>query len=195
MRTIIASDFDGTLTSRDTLVEFIRFAKGNVRCFLGFMLYSPLIVLMMMKLYPNYKSKQKLFTHFFRGMSIDEFNRLGAEFATSNKHLLRSGGQEMIRNAQKEGTEVVIISASLDNWVKPFFPDLTVIGTQIEVVDGRLTGRFLSRNCHGQEKVERFLALYPDRKNYYLIAYGDSSGDSQLLSFADESHYKPFRNV
>ena len=99
MRTIIASDFDGTLTSRDTLVEFIRFAKGNVRCFLGFLIYSPLIMLLMLRLYPNYKSKQKLFSYFFRGMSIDEFNRLGVEFAASNRHLLRPGGQEMIRNA------------------------------------------------------------------------------------------------
>lgn len=193
MRTIIASDFDGTLTSRDTLVEFIRFAKGNVRCFLGFLIYSPLIMLLMLRLYHNYKSKQKLFSYFFRGMSIDEFNRLGVEFAASNRHLLRPGGQEMIRNAQAEGTEVVIVSASIDNWVQPFFPGMTVIGTQIEVVDGHLTGRFLSRNCYGQEKVERLLKLYPDRANYYLIAYGDSSGDRRLLEFADESHYKPFR--
>ena len=39
MRKIIASDFDGTITTRDTLVEFIRFAKGNTKCLLGFLLF------------------------------------------------------------------------------------------------------------------------------------------------------------
>ena len=193
MKKVVASDFDGTLTNKDTLLEFIRFAKGNVRCYIGFLLFSPLIVLMFLKLYPNYKSKQKLFSYFFKGMSIEEFNRLGREFASSSKHLLREGGQEMIRKCKEEGTEVVVVSASIDNWVQPFFPDMKVIGTQIEVEDGRLTGRFLSKNCYGQEKVNRLLALFPDRENYYLIAYGDSNGDRKLLDFADESYYKPFR--
>ncbi len=193
MKKIVASDFDGTLTSKDTLLEFIRFAKGNVHCLIGFLLFSPLIALMFMKLYPNYKSKQKLFSYFFKGMPIEEFNRLGSDFAASSKHLLRPGGQEMIRKSREEGTEVVVVSASIDNWVQPFFPDLKVIGTQIEVENGRLTGRFLSKNCYGQEKINRLLELFPDRENYYLIAYGDSNGDRKLLDFADESYYKPFR--
>lgn len=193
MRKIVATDFDGTLTSKDTLLEFIRFAKGNIYCAFGFLLYSPLIVLMMMKLYPNYKSKQKLFSFFFKGMPLEEFNRLGSEFALSSKHILRPGGLDMLRKCREEGMEVVVVSASIDNWVQPFFPDLRVLGTQIEVADGKLTGRFLSKNCYGQEKINRLLEVFPDRDNYYLIAYGDSNGDRKLLDFADESYYKPFR--
>lgn len=33
--TIYAFDFDGTLTTRDTLIEFIRYAKGNASTFWG----------------------------------------------------------------------------------------------------------------------------------------------------------------
>lgn len=29
MKQIVAFDFDGTITNRDTLLEFIKFAKGN----------------------------------------------------------------------------------------------------------------------------------------------------------------------
>lgn len=193
MRKIVASDFDGTLTSKDTLLEFIRFAKGNARCLFGFLLYSPLIVLMKLKLYPNYKSKQKVFSFFFKGMPLEEFNRLGREFATSSQSILRPGGLEMLRQCSEDGVEVVVVSASIDNWVQPFFPDLKVLGTQVEVIRGRLTGRFLSKNCYGQEKINRLLEVFPDRENYYLIAYGDSNGDRKLLDFADESYYKPFR--
>jgi phosphoserine phosphatase len=41
--------------------------------------------------------------------------------------------------------------------------------------------------------VNRILALYPHRNEYELIAYGDSAGDKEMLAFADEAHYKPFR--
>ena len=193
MRTVIATDFDGTLTRRDTLIEFIRFAKGDFGFFFGFLLFSPLIVLMKLHLYPNWKTKQKVFSYFFRGMSIEEFNRLGKEFADHSQHLLRWGGLELIEKAKAEGTDIVVISASIDNWVQPFFPELLVLGTQVEVKDGLLTGRFSTKNCYGQEKVNRLLSVFPDRENYRLVAYGDSSGDRKLLDFADEQHYKPFQ--
>ena len=193
MKKIYAFDFDGTLTTKDTLLEFIRFAKGTLAFGLGFLRYTHLLVLMKLGFYPNWKAKQKVFAHFFKGMSIDDFDALCQEFAASSKHLLRPKGIEAINKAQSEGSEVLIVSASIDNWVQPFFANVKVLGTQIEVVDGKLTGRFLTKNCYGQEKVNRILALYPNRQDYHLTAYGDSRGDKELLAWADESYFKPFR--
>ena len=104
------------------------------------------------------------------------------------------------------------MSASIDNWVRPFFQhrgitDITVLGTQIEVVDGKVTGRFLSRNCYGEEKVHRICealttttsnvygttSLSFDRTQYDIEAFGDSRGDKEMLAFADKGQYKPFR--
>ena len=188
MKKIYAYDFDGTLTTRDTLLEFIRYACGTVRFLLGFLLYSPLLVLMKLRLYSNGKAKQRLFAWFFRGMPIETFDALCQSFAHSHRHLLRPETVRLLQQALSEGSEVLIVSASIDNWVQPFFPTVTVLGTQIEVIDGRLTGRFLTPNCYGQEKVRRILALHPDRSAYRLTAYGDSRGDRELLAFADEAH-------
>ena len=47
---VYAFDFDGTLTTRDTLLEFIRFACGTLRFLLGFLLHAPLLVLMKLRL-------------------------------------------------------------------------------------------------------------------------------------------------
>jgi len=193
MKKIYAFDFDGTLTTKDTLLEFIRFAKGTLAFGLVFLRYTHLLVLMKLGVYPNWKAKQKVFAHFFKGMSIDDFDALCQEFAASSKHLLRPKGIEAINKAQSEGSEVLIVSASIDNWVQPFFANVKVLGTQIEVVDDKLTGRFLTKNCYGQEKVNRILALYPNRQDYHLTAYGDSRGDKELLAWADESYFKPFR--
>ena len=106
---------------------------------------------------------------------------------------------------------VFIVSASIDNWVRPFFDirnlkGVQVLGTQIEVEDGKLTGRFKSNNCYGAEKVCRITEAlsasrtadtgdrtFPDRSLYEIEAYGDSRGDKEMLAFADKGHFKPFR--
>lgn len=194
MQKIIASDFDGTITTKDTLLEFIRYAKGNTRFVTGFLLHAPLLVAMKLHLYPNWKAKQRVFSYFFGGMDITCFDALCRSFAESFRHLIRPGALEMLRKAEIEGTEVVIVSASIDNWVQPFFPNLRVAGTKIEVVDGIVTGRFTTPNCYGEEKVVRLKALFPQRESYHLTAYGDSRGDKELLEYADERHYKPFRS-
>ena len=199
MRKIYAFDFDGTLTTKDTLLEFIRFAKGSGQMFRGFLLFSPLLLLMKLHLYPNWKAKQQVFSYFFKGMNIDDFNALCTHFAEENKHLLRPAGIEKVRLAiEEEQATVLIISASIDNWVRPFFDEIDkkiqVLGTQIETKGGRLTGQFTTKNSYGQEKVNRLTALYPHREVYELIAFGDSRGDKELLDFADKGFYKPFRN-
>ena len=188
MKQLFAFDFDGTLTTRDTLIAFIRYACGTPRFLLGFLLHAPLLVLMKLRLYSNGKAKQRLFAWFFRGMPIETFDALCQSFASTHRHLLRPETVRLLQQALSEGSEVLIVSASIDNWVQPFFPTVTVLGTQIEVIDGRLTGRFLTPNCYGQEKVRRILALHPVRSSYRLTAYGDSRGDRELLAFADEAH-------
>lgn len=188
MKQLFAFDFDGTLTTRDTLIAFIRYAGGTPRFLLGFLLHAPLLVLMKLRLYSNGKAKQRLFSWFFRGMPIETFDTLCQSFASTHRHLLRPETVRLLQQALSEGSEVLVVSASIDNWVQTFFPTVTVLGTQIEVIDGRLTGRFLTPNCYGQEKVRRILALYPDRSAYRLTAYGDSRGDRELLAFADEAH-------
>ena len=198
MTKLYAFDFDGTLTTRDTLLEFIRFTCGTRRFLFGFLLFAPLLVLMKLGLYPNGKAKQKVFAHFFKGMAIDAFDTLCQDFARTHRHLLRPDIVRLLEQALAEGAEVLVVSASIDNWGRPFFEtkdrsrEITILGTQIEIVDGCLTGRFLTPNCYGQEKVRRILALHPDRSAYYLTAYGDSRGDREMLAFADESHTVPF---
>lgn len=193
---IHAFDFDGTLTSRDTLIEFIRFAKGDKAFALCMLRFLPMLLAMKAGLYPNWKAKQRVFSYCFRGMAVAAFNALCTRFADERAHLMRPAGLQKIRELLLKGDRVVIVSASINNWVEPFFREfdgLYVVGTMVEERDGVLTGRFITKNCYGREKVNRLLQLYPERTQYRLTAYGDSRGDMELLDFADEGHYKPFR--
>ena len=95
----------------------------------------------------------------------------------------------------KEKSQIYVVSASIDNWVQPFLPDVKVAGTQVEVLNGRLTGRFTTPNCYGQEKVNRIQKLLTcPRTELHIIAFGDSRGDREMLNYADEAYYKPFRS-
>lgn len=199
-------DFDGTLTSADTLLEFIRYACGRRRFFIGFALFSPLLVLMKLHFYPNYRAKQRLFAWYFKGMSIDNFDLVCRRFAHHNQRLMRQKALDRLREIFHNNETLCVVSASIDNWVRPFFDniskasrsDFRVIGTEVEVdTDGVLTGRFRTHNCYGAEKVRRVLEAMPqlksNRDDFWVVACGDSRGDKELLEFADEAHFKPFR--
>ena len=197
---IYCFDFDGTLTTSDTLLEFITYAKGRGRCLMVFLMYSPLLVLMKLHLYPNWKAKQQIFAHLFAGMRIEKFDALCRDFAEESQHLLRPKGITLVHEALVAGAQVFIVSASIDNWVRPFFDirnlkGVQVLGTQIEVEDGKLTGNFKSNNCYGKEKVHRIAEVLKsfERSEYEIEAFGDSRGDKEMLAFADKGHFKPFR--
>jgi phosphatidylglycerophosphatase C len=197
---IYCFDFDGTLTTSDTLLEFIKYAKGTSRFLMVFLKYSPLLVLMKLHLYPNWKAKQQIFAHLFAGMRIEKFDALCRGFAEESQHLLRPKGITLMHEALVAGAQVFIVSASIDNWVRPFFDirnlkGVQVLGTQIEVEDGKLTGRFKSNNCYGKEKVHRITEALKsfERSEYEIEAFGDSRGDKEMLAFADKGHFKPFR--
>ena len=153
-----------------------------------------------------------IFAHLFAGMRIEKFDALCRDFAEEYQHLLRPKGVTLVHEALVAGAQVFIVSASIDNWVRPFFKvrgldGVRVLGTQIEVIDGRLTGKFKSNNCYGEEKVHRICeALSAStstfspasvapfvRSQYEIEAFGDSRGDKEMLAFADKGHYKPFR--
>ena len=195
---VYAFDFDGTLTKKDTFLAFIEYAKGYGKTFWGFFLFSPILILMKLRLFPNWKAKQMVFSWFFKGMNINEFNQICHEFADRNQRIIRTDGWDTIRKALANGEQVIIITASIENWVKPFFKEfgnqIKVEGTKIDVRINQITGQFLTQNCYGVEKTKRLKEVFPYRQAYELIAFGDSDGDRYLLNEADESHYKPFRN-
>lgn len=203
MKRIYVFDFDGTLTRRDSLTAFISLACGKATLWRELLRLAPRLVLMKLGLCDNGLTKERLFARCFAGMELTAFDDICRRFARKDNRLLRKDAVACLQKLVKTGETIFVVSASIDNWVRPvflqFLPDgaVTVVGTQVEVKDNRLTGRFLTPNCYGPEKVRRLQEVVPDllsqRSRYHIVAYGDSRGDKQLLDYADESHYKPFR--
>jgi HAD superfamily hydrolase (TIGR01490 family) len=191
MRNVTAFDFDGTLTTKDTMFLFIIFVKGWCSLLFGMLLYSPLMVLMKIGLYDNGRCKQRLLSHFFKGMPYNQFADYGRAFRPIIEAHLRHAIVERLRQHAANGDSTYIVTASIDEWVRPFadtLPITALLATRMEVdADGRLTGRFATPNCHGSQKVWRLIHEEPHRNDYHLTAYGDSSGDSALFHAADSA--------
>jgi len=189
-------DFDGTITTDDSLISFIRFVVGDAKFIWGMTLLSPMLTAYKLKLIPNYRAKQYILSYFFKGMAKEKFMQVAKEY--SLKHIdtiLRPKAMEKIAWHKEQGHKIVIVSASIECWLKPWCDknDLDLIATKLEVKDGIVTGKFLTKNCYGIEKANRVQEQYNLSDCDHIYAYGDSRGDRELLELADEKFYKPFR--
>ena len=195
---VAAFDFDGTLTTTDTLLAFIRFTHGRRRLLWGLLRHAHGLLMMMLGVYPNWKVKEKVFSHFYKETKYETFAQWGNDFAELAETMLNSQMVETLQQHLAEGHMVCVVTASIEEWVRPICERLgvrTLLATRIEVSsEGLLTGRFLSSNCHGAMKVTRLLEVFPCRQSYILYAYGDSCGDKELLAFADEAYRMKHRN-
>lgn len=186
-KVVAAFDFDGTITTKDTLFDFLKFYKGGFALWLGMIAVSPYLLAYSLGLITNHEAKEKLLAYFIKGKSFDDFLKKCEEYESQINEICHQQTLDRMKWHQDQGHEVLIISASLEDWIKPWAVSKgvsTVLATQIEVKGDVITGRFSSQNCFGQEKVNRLKAIYPI-KNYLLYAYGDSSGDKELLEYAD----------
>ena len=200
-RPIAFFDFDGTITTKDTLLEFIKFSKGTVAFYIGFALNSPWLVAYRLKFISNQKAKERILTWFFHNMPLAAFQRSCDEFAqTRIPALIRPKALHEIRQLRDKGITVVIVSASPENWLHGWTRDIeaNLLATKLETNqlngDNRITGKILGLNCHGQEKVRRIKEAFPASENDILYAYGDTSGDKPMLALAAHPFFKPFRS-
>ncbi len=190
-------DFDGTITTDDSLIKFIRFVVGDVKFIWGITVLSPMLTAYKLKLIPNYKAKQMMISYFFKGVIEEQFQIIAQEY--SLKHIdtiLRPKAMEKIAWHKEQRHKIVIVSASIECWLKPWCDKngLDLIATKLEIKEGIVTGQLLTKNCYGVEKAHRVKEKYILDDYDHIYAYGDSSGDKELLELADESFYKPFRD-
>ena len=189
-------DFDGTITTKDSLLSFILFRYGKRKTYLGLLKVSPFYVAHLFKLISVQAAKQKVLRQFFRNESVESFNASCNQFAMEIlPGLERSKAMKEIKLLQEKGADVVVISASPYNYLHPWCKQLGVelICTNLATKDGKLTGKIEGNNCRGEEKVRRIQSAYKLDEYDEVYAYGDTKGDKPMLELATFRFYKPFR--
>lgn len=192
---LVIFDFDGTITYKDTFLEFMKFYKGRKAFYSGFAKLSPIMGMFLFKLIPNYKAKEAAISHFFKGEDISEFNRKCQTFSENIiPNLIIPKALDAILTHQKEGARLIVVSASAENWLAPWCEkiNLELIATKLEVEEGKITGRLSGRNCYGEEKECRLKEVVELSDYDEIYVYGDSSGDKSILKLATHPHFKFF---
>lgn len=185
--TVAAFDVDHTLTVRDCVVPFMRRVAGTSSLFAA-AVRNPFSVVKMVLGRDRDALKAFFVSAAFAGRSVQEVEEIAALFAAEvAEGWMRPDVAQRLRWHQEQGHVVVLVSASLQ-------PYLEVLGDLLEVdavlctslveVDGVFTGELMGKNCRGAEKVERLHAWCEAAKvpvASVKFAYGDSSGDHQML--------------
>jgi phosphatidylglycerophosphatase C len=194
-KNLVLFDFDGTLTSKDSFLAFIRFYVGPFRYLLGFLFLFPILLLYKAGLIKNWRAKEIVFTWFFKDESLDQFDRKCFEFCTDHlKQLLKSEAMSALCDHISNGDRVVIVSASFENYLLPWCRALNVelVATRATVLNNRLTGKINGKNCYGEEKVNRLKKLL-DLKSYDdIYVYGDSKSDRPMMALGNHKFYRTF---
>ena len=190
-------DFDGTITKKDTLVVFIKYAVGNFKYYKGLLLLSPILILYTLRLLSNNYAKERLLSYFFKGWSSKVFQEVADDFALFEiDKIVYKDAIKRIQWHHERGDKIVVVSASIECWIKSWCKknNLGLIATQLSIKNSKLTGDFKGKNCFGDEKENRILELYNLDEFNEVYAYGDSKGDKALLNLADKSFYRVFKN-
>ena len=197
MSKIAFFDFDGTITQKDTLWVFLLWRFGVLQVLAGVVVNAPWLAGYTLRLVRNDQAKERLLGYFLKHMPVNAFNEACRRFAQDCiPQLVRPGAHAEINRLKGEGYQIVVVSASPENWVGPWAgaQGLEVLATRLQVHNGQLTGKFEGKNCHGREKVHRIQQAYPTAAYTHIVAYGDSSGDRPMMALRQPGYYKPFRN-
>ena len=190
--TVAAFDVDETLTVRDCVVPFMRSVAGVGRL-IKVTLSDIGTTIQSVRRRDRDFLKAKFVAGVFSGRDAREIEALGIDFASKVADgWLRGDVASRMRWHQEQGHVVILVSASLGAYLHPLGDLLevdAVLCTELEEKDGLLTGKLLGQNCRGKEKASRVVKWCQDSgisSEDLVYAYGDSSGDTELLELFSE---------
>jgi phosphatidylglycerophosphatase C len=192
---VVAFDFDGTLTVKDSFTAFLKWRAGPVRYWLGVARLAPSLIAYLFHR-DRGRIKARAIREFLRGAPRDRLEADARRFAeTHSRRLFRPDAVAAWKRWQQQRVRLVIVTASPTLVVAPFARGLgahALLGTEIRWDEAdRVAGTFSTPNCRGPEKVVRLKAEFgPDVR--VKAAYGDTSGDTEMLAMAEMPGFRVF---
>jgi phosphatidylglycerophosphatase C len=192
---VAAFDFDGTLSARDNFVPFLRRFGGTAAAAQAFAIGGARVATAGRSHWSRNAIKAEVLEQLFGGRDAADLDDVARVFASEviARHL-RAEAVERADWHRTQGHRLVIVSASLANYLRPVASHLrfdAVLATELEIGDdGRLTGRMDGENVRGPEKARRldeWIAHELPDAAPFVWAYGDSSGDMELCARADRA--------
>lgn len=199
IRRVAAFDFDGTVSRRDTLVPFVARVAGPPRSVAG-SVGAGWSAVVRRRFDPRDRDQLKdhMVQRLLAGHAEREVERdAGLYAAKLLDGSMRPDMVDQVRRHVAAGHETLFVSASLAYYLRPIARHLgmtDVIGVELEVVDGALSGSLMGPNVRAAEKevrLRRWLGVseHGPMAGVELWSYGNSSGDHELLAMADHAYW------
>jgi phosphatidylglycerophosphatase C len=190
-RTVACFDFDGTLSTRDNFMPFVRLVAGDAATARGLLAAAPHLAAARRDPSRRDAAKAELVRRTFAGRRAVYVEDLGARYARLvAAHHLNPAVVARLEAHRSAGHDLVIVSASLTSYLDALSASLGVhhvFATELEVgADGRFTGEIVGANVRGAEKVRRIDAWLEDSE-VTMYAYGNSDGDREMFERADHA--------
>lgn len=188
-------DFDGTITTKDSFIEFIKYYSSTSRILIGIIYLFPKMVLFKLGFIPNWRAKEYVLTWFFKGESVGDVDLKSKKFCEEViVKLVKKDAILKLKQHKANGDRVVLVSASAEQWLKHWTESMNIelISTKMEIENGQFTGRLDGQNCYGINKVTKIKSLIDITEYKEIYAYGDSRGDKEMLELANHPFYRVF---
>ncbi len=188
-------DFDGTLTTADSLGAFLHLHLGTRGWGWALVRQAPVLMAYVLRLVSNHQAKAALLQQTLRGAPQDGLDKSAERLVQTwlPRHL-NTWALDELQAHQQAGHTCVLLSASADVYLGAVARALDIphlICTGLAMQDGRCTGQMSTPNCHGEEKWRRLQAWFAQqgqpREAWELHAYGDTRGDLSVLRHADQA--------
>ena len=192
---IVAFDFDGTLTIRDSFTAFLRWRAGRRGWARGLVKMAPALAA-----YARHRDRGALkaasVAEFLAGIARTDLEADAQRFADESwERFMRPDALACWNDWGERGAHRVIVTASPETTVAPFARRLgadALLGTPLVFdADDRVTGAFAGPNCRAAEKVRRLEAAYGPGTRL-AAAYGDTSGDTEMIAIAEVKGFRVF---
>jgi phosphatidylglycerophosphatase C len=190
-QTVAAFDFDGTITTSDSLRDFVHYTVGRGRFAVGVVRASPWLVGLLAGVRDRGSAKARFLAATLGGMTRLELEAAAQRYVARRLPvLIRPEMAARIHEHKRRGHRLVLVSASPALYLQYWAADAgfdAVLATELEFRDDRFSGRLASPNCWGPEKVRRLQQWFGSDSPQVLYAYGDSRGDQEMLALADHA--------
>ncbi|HET6804901.1 MAG TPA: HAD family hydrolase [Frateuria sp.] len=186
-------DFDGTITVRETMADFMYLAVPARRQAWGRLLLAPWVAGYRCGVVPGVAVRAAVVRVGLTGVPVATVQAHGVAFAAEAlPALLRPEAVMRIRWHQARGDTVAVVSGGLDAYLAPWCRahGLALVCSALEDRHGRLTGRYRGAQCVGEEKARRVRARYELARFGRVYAYGDTHEDLALLALAHHRFYR-----
>lgn len=184
-------DFDETLTWRDTTVYFLRYYAGSPRTYFAFLINLPSIVMAMNGFAEWKKAKEKIFKNIFGSHTPQMVQEYGESFANHEiPNMLIAPVWDELNRLRNEGYEILLLSASCSIWLKHWCDkeNIALLCSELEVKNGRFTGKLKGENCYGPEKANRLNQAYNLDQISSIVAYGNHPSDFYYMNLAHKAY-------